>query len=80
MHLKQYMEHYAVNCSEFAKRCGLSYPTILYAMQGKNMNFYTATKIVEISRGEVTYEEMAQYINKPRACKNPKKRLRRIVK
>lgn len=85
MHLRQYLIKYGIKYSSFARQCNVSDQTIFSALSGKNINFSTAIKIVEISEGKVTYEDIAEYIKKHPVktfvpLKIKKKQLRRIMK
>ncbi|MCB9093038.1 MAG: helix-turn-helix transcriptional regulator [Halobacteriovoraceae bacterium] len=59
MELKDYLKKYCVTKTGFAKRLGVTYDSVLNIINGKAYpSAKTAQKIVELTNGEVTFEDL----------------------
>lgn len=59
MELKEYLKKYGITKTGFARRMGVTYDTVINIINGKAYpSAKTAQKIVELTNGEVTFEDL----------------------
>ena len=64
MKLEQYLEKYKISRGDFAKKIGVSTPTIYYYISGRIPRQKTIEKIYQETKGKVTADDFMNYSKK----------------
>jgi len=62
MNLREYLFRKRIKQNEFAKDSGVSLPTISRVLRGEDLKMSIAKRIVDASKGQISYEDIAQEI------------------